>query len=182
MVHVYSQNFLYNHSWSHVNLGICHKYPNPKCAHVTSVDVVDRSVDPVTGIIRTERILGCKQAAPRWIVKMLGGSDDAFVREISFVDPITARTSVTSVNLSLSQYVTVLENIVYEPVRGPEGQTQTQFTQTAEIQARMAIWRSVGERLEKFSVDRFGQNAQLGREGFEGVLRMLLEQKQSERA
>ena len=113
---------------------------------------------------------------------MLGGSDDAFVREVSFVDPVSARTTVTSVNLSLSQYVTVLENIVYEPVRGPNGLSQTQFTQTAEIQARMAIWRSLGERLEKFSVDRFGQNAQLGREGFEGVLRMLLEQKQSERA
>jgi hypothetical protein len=115
-------------------------------------------------------------------VQMLGGSDDAFVREISFVDPANARTTVTSVNLSLSQYVTVLENIVYEPVRGPDGQFQTRFAQTAEIQARMAIWRSVGERLEKFSVDRFGQNAQLGREGFEGVLRVLLEQKQSERA
>lgn len=59
-----------SHSWSHVNLGICHKYPNPKCAHVISVDVVDRSVDPATGVIRTERILGCKQAAPRWIVKV----------------------------------------------------------------------------------------------------------------
>jgi len=182
MVHVYSQNFLYNHSWAHVNLGICHKYPNPKCAHVISVDVVDRSVDPVTGVVRTERILGCKQAAPRWIIKLLGGSDDAFVREVSFVDPVSARTTVTSVNLSLSQYVTVLENIVYEPVRGPNGQSQTQFMQTAEVQARMAIWRSVGERLEKFSIDRFGQNAQLGREGFEGVLRMLLEQKQAERA
>ncbi|CUA72371.1 Protein UPS2, mitochondrial [Rhizoctonia solani] len=182
MVHVYSQSFPYNHSWAHVNLGIWHKYPNPKCAHVVSVDVVDRSVDPATGVIRTERILGCKQAAPRWIVKLLGGSDDAFVREISFVDPVTARTTVTSVNLSLSQYVTVLENIVYEPLRGTDGQMQTQFTQTAEIQARMAIWRSVGERLEKFSVDRFGQNAQLGREGFEGVLGMLLEQKQAQRS
>jgi hypothetical protein len=113
---------------------------------------------------------------------LLGGSDDAFVREISFVDPVTARTTVTSVNLSLSQYVTVLENIVYEPTRGLDGQVQTQFSQTAEIQARMAIWRSLGERLEKFSVDRFGQNAQLGREGFEGVLRMLVEQKQTQRS
>ncbi|KAL5636011.1 hypothetical protein ACGC1H_004727 [Rhizoctonia solani] len=182
MVHVYSQSFPYNHSWAHVNRGIWHKYPNPQCAHVVSVDVVDRSVDPVTGVIRTERVLGCKQAAPRWIVKLLGGSDDAFVREISFVDPVTARTTVTSVNLSLSQYVTVLENIVYEPVRGPDGRMRTQFTQTAEIQARMAIWRSVGERLEKFSVDRFGQNAQLGREGFESVLGMLLEQKQAQRS
>ena len=44
-----------------------HKYPNPKCTHVVSIDVVDRTIDPTTGIIRTERILGCKQKAPTWI-------------------------------------------------------------------------------------------------------------------
>lgn len=47
-----------------------HKYPNPHCSHVLSIDVVDRSVDPQTGIIRTERILGCKQNAPGWIVRV----------------------------------------------------------------------------------------------------------------
>ena len=47
-----------------------HKYPNPHCTHVATIDVVDRSVDPKTGIIRTERILGCKQKAPIWIVKV----------------------------------------------------------------------------------------------------------------
>lgn len=46
------------------------KYPNPRCSHVISVDVVDRSVDPITGVIRTERILGCKQKTPTWIVKV----------------------------------------------------------------------------------------------------------------
>ena len=58
------------HPWSHVVIGMWRKYPNPKCTHVVSVDVIDRSVDPETGIIRTERILGCKQKAPRWVVKV----------------------------------------------------------------------------------------------------------------
>lgn len=47
-----------------------HKYPNPHCTHVQTIDVVDRTVDPETGIIRTERVLGCKQKAPTWIVKV----------------------------------------------------------------------------------------------------------------
>ena len=59
-----------SHSWAHVIIGMWHKYPNPHCSHVVTVDVVDRSVDPRTGIIRTERILGCKQRAPGWIVKV----------------------------------------------------------------------------------------------------------------
>lgn len=47
-----------------------HKYPNAHCTHVQTIDVLDRTVDPETGIIRTERVLGCKQKTPTWIVKV----------------------------------------------------------------------------------------------------------------
>lgn len=60
----------FSHPWSHVVIGMWHKYPNPHCTHVVTVDVLDRTVDPETGIIRTERVLGCKQKAPSWIVKV----------------------------------------------------------------------------------------------------------------
>lgn len=87
-MHFFSQNFQYesvpllqskislltsatpSHPWSHVVMAMWHKYPNSKCTHVVSIDTIDRSVDPVTGIIRTERVLGCKQKAPIWIVKV----------------------------------------------------------------------------------------------------------------
>jgi len=59
-----------SHPWSHVVIGMWHKYPNSKCTHVVSIDTIDRSIDPQTGIIRTERVLGCKQKAPMWIVKV----------------------------------------------------------------------------------------------------------------
>ena len=63
---------MYRHPWSHVVIGMWHKYPNPHCSHVQTIDVLDRSVDPETGVIRTERILGCTQKAPGWIVKVCG--------------------------------------------------------------------------------------------------------------
>jgi len=59
-----------SHPWSHVVIGMWHKYPNSKCTHVVSIDTLDRTVDPETGIIRTERVLGCKQKTPAWIVKV----------------------------------------------------------------------------------------------------------------
>jgi hypothetical protein len=59
-----------SHSWAHVIIGMWHKYPNPHCSHVVTVDVIDRAVDPSTGIIRTERVLGCKQRTPTWIVRV----------------------------------------------------------------------------------------------------------------
>ncbi|EGO02709.1 hypothetical protein SERLA73DRAFT_84467 [Serpula lacrymans var. lacrymans S7.3] len=173
-MHFFSQAFQYQHPWSHVVIGMWHKYPNPHCTHVVTVDVVDRTVDPRTGIIRTERVLGCKQKAPIWIVKLFGGSQDAFVREISFVDPSSQDVTITSVNLSLSQFATCFERIRYAPAAGGH----TAFTQTAEIQARMALWRSAADRLENWLVQRFEQNAHLGKAGFSDVLRTMWEAKE----
>ncbi|KAI0080023.1 MSF1-domain-containing protein [Panus rudis PR-1116 ss-1] len=173
-MHYFTQLFTYDHPWSHVVIGMWHKYPNPHCSHVLSIDVVDRSVDPQTGVIRTERILGCKQKAPTWIVKFFGGSEDAFVREVSFINPATQEATITSVNLSLSQFATCYETIRYVPAANG----RTTFAQTAEIQARMAIWRSAADKLENFLVQRFEQNAQLGKVGFTDVLRRMWEAKE----
>lgn len=41
------------HEWTKVTMGVWQKYPNPSSAHVTCVDTIDRTVDPLTGIIRT---------------------------------------------------------------------------------------------------------------------------------
>ena len=77
-------------------------------------------------------------------------------------------------NLSLSQFATCYENVRYQPAPGG----RTTFTQTAEIQARMALWRSATDKLENWLVQRFEQNAQLGKIGFSDVLRNLWETKQ----
>ncbi|EJD04258.1 MSF1-domain-containing protein [Fomitiporia mediterranea MF3/22] len=175
-MHYFSQNFNYDHPWAHVVIGMWRKYPNPHCSHVLSVDVIDRSVDPATGIVRTERILGCKQKTPTWILKIFGGSEDAFVREVSFVDPATKSCTITSVNLSLSQFATCNERIQYTPSPSQPG-SQTVFSQTAEIQARMTLWRSASDKVEKWLAERFEQNAQLGKLGFSDVLRTLWESK-----
>ena len=108
--------------------------------------------------------------------QLFGGSEDAFVREISFVDPATQTATITSVNLSLSQFATCYENVRYLPASG----NRTAFTQTAEIQARMTLWRSAADRLEGWLVQRFEQNAQLGKVGFSDVLRNLWEAKQQQ--
>jgi len=36
----------------------------------TQNSVLERSIDPGTGIIRTERVIGCTQKAPGWIVRV----------------------------------------------------------------------------------------------------------------
>lgn len=107
------------------------------------------------------------------VTQLLGGSEDAFVREISFVDPATQDVTITSVNLSLSQFATCNEQIRYTPVSS----RRTAFTQTAKIQARVGLWRSATDSLEKWLVQRFEQNAHLGKVGFTDVLRNLWEER-----
>lgn len=90
------------------------------------------------------------------------------------MDPATQNATITSVNLSLSQFATCLEQIQYTPA----SDDRTSFTQTAEVQARMAIWRTAADGLEKWLVQRFEQNAQLGKIGFTDVLRTMWEERQ----
>jgi hypothetical protein len=108
---------------------------------------------------------------PTHHAQLFGGSEDAFVREISFVDPSTQTTTISSINLSLSQFATCHEKIRYSPA--PDGRTA--FHQTAEIQARMVMWRTAADKLENWLAVRFEQNAQLGKVGFSDVLRQLWE-------
>jgi hypothetical protein len=50
---------------------------------------------------------------------------------------------------------------------------RTAFVQTAEIQTRMQLWRVAADRLESFLVQRFEQNAELGKIAFSDVLQRL---------
>lgn len=65
---------------------------------------------------------------------------------------------------------------MYEPdvSSGEEGkgQERTRFTQEARITALCGGWRKIREKIEEVSVERFGDNARKGREGFEAVLEM----------
>ena len=76
--------------------------------------------------------------------------------------------------MSMSQFATCVEQIEYSPVAG----NRTYFTQTAEINARMALWRSAADGLERWMVQRFEQNAHVGKLAFTDVLRQLWEERQ----
>ena len=100
----------------------------------------------------------------------LTGAEVSYVREVSEVDLRTKTVTLRSVNLTGSNIVSVQETVVYEPHPDfPE--SKTLFTQDAQITAYGAFTR-ICNAVEQFSVERFGQNAQRGRMGFEAVLEM----------
>jgi hypothetical protein len=60
----------YDYPWSLVSAANWQKYPNEHCSHVHAVDVLDRRVDPETGILITERLITVKQNVPFIILKV----------------------------------------------------------------------------------------------------------------
>jgi hypothetical protein len=168
---VFSNAVTFNYSWDEVSSANWRKYGpwNNKSEHVIAVDTLSRSVDEETGILRTERLITCKQTAPDWLKTMMGSNLDLnFVYEASYVDPANKTVTMVSQNLTWSNLVNVQEEVVYKPL-GPH---QTQFIQTANITALCGGWQRIKNSIEDTLVHRFKENAVKGREGFERVLQM----------
>ncbi|GKT49020.1 protein UPS2, mitochondrial [Colletotrichum spaethianum] len=173
---VFSNAVTFNYSWEEVSAANWRKYCpwNDKTTHVIAVDTLGRSVDPATGILRTERLITCKQSAPKWFASLVGGAsagadpDVSHVFETSYVDPATKTVTMVSQNLTFSNLISVQESVVYKPISA----TQTQFVQDAQITALCGGWQRIKNGIEDQCVSRFRDNALKGKEGFETVLAM----------
>jgi len=181
---VFSSDCTFDYSWEEVSTANWRKYCpwNDKSPHVIAVDTLSRHVDPDTGILRTERLITCKQSAPQWLNSLMGGTDTSHVFETSYVDPESKKVTMVSTNLTFSNILSVRETVVYQPLSA----TKTQFVQDAKITALCGGWQKIKSAVEEASVTRFSENARKGREGFESVLAMsrraFSEEKQKEQS
>jgi hypothetical protein len=164
----FSAQHEFAYSWEEVSTNNWRKYCpwNDKAEHVLAVDTVSRSLDPDTHILRTERLITCKQSAPAWVKRFLGTDDTSYVYEVSYVDPKAKRVTMCSQNMTWSELLSVQEKVQYTP----NGNGSTKFDQSAKIIALCGGWQKIKNTIEEFSVERFKQNAAKGREGFERVL------------
>lgn len=170
---IFQQNTEFDYSWEEVSTSNWRKYGpwNEKTPHVIAVDTLSRTVDPETGILRTERLITCKQSAPKWVNQLLGGQDTSLVYETSYVDPAAKKVTMCSMNMTWSDLLNVRETCIYQPSNAsPEHKTT--FHQRAEITALCGGWQKIKNSIEQFTVERFQQNAAKGKEGFEMVLEM----------
>lgn len=180
---VFSNTETFNYSWEEVSTANWRKYCpwNEKSTHVIAVDTLSRRVDPATGILRTERLITCRQAAPAWLSQMLGGGEESQVLETSYVDPAKKTVTMVSANLTFSNLINVEETVVYSPLSSGK----TQFSQVAKITALCGGWQRIKNSIEDTLVTRFGENAAKGKEGFESVLamsrRVFAEEREKER-
>ncbi|KAJ3227942.1 hypothetical protein HDU81_006393 [Chytriomyces hyalinus] len=117
MPHIFEKTETLNYSWGMVTAANWIKYPNPITNHVLSVDILSREVDPETGVLRTERLLCCKQSAPA-ILRTLGLPipEVAWFREVSELDPVSQEYTARTVNLTMRNLMIVKETCVYKAV------------------------------------------------------------------
>lgn len=167
---VFSNTCTFNYSWDEVSAANWRKYCpwNDKSTHVIAVDTLAREVDPASGILRTERLITCKQSAPEWMKAIMGGMETSQVLETSYVDPAQKTVTMVSQNITWNNLVSVQETVVYKP-NGPH---QTQFQQQANITAFCGGWQRIRNSIEDSLCNRFKENATKGKEGFECVLAM----------
>lgn len=62
--------------------------------------MLDRTICPHTGVLRTERIMTVEQSTPKWIKQILGIDGATYVREVITVDP-----HVPAVRMDSTKYV-----------------------------------------------------------------------------
>ena len=172
---VFSSDCAFDYPWSEVSTANWRKYCpwNDKSTHVIAVDTLSRAVDASTGVLRTERLITCQQTAPLWVLKLLGGSTESHVHEVSYVDPRRRIVTMKATNLTWNNILSVRETVVYKPEMQQGRETgRTRFQQEAKITALCGGWQKIKTKIEEASVERFSENARKGREGFEAVLEM----------
>lgn len=168
---IFSSSHEFDYSWEEVSTNNWRKYCpwNDKAEHVLAVDTLSRQIDSATGILRTERLITCRQNAPQWVLSILGGDTTSHVYEVSYVDPKSKKVTMCSANMTWSNLLQCRETVIYQPssVLG-----RTEFKQEAQIIAFCGGWQKIRNKIEESCVERFRENATKGREGFEAVLEM----------
>ncbi|KAJ3025458.1 UNVERIFIED_CONTAM: hypothetical protein HDU68_007118 [Siphonaria sp. JEL0065] len=115
---LFEQTQTISYPWDIVTTANWIKYPNEISTHVISLDILSREVDPVTGVLRTERLLCCKQSSPKFLRTIgIPIPEVAWFREVSYLDPKTRTYTATSVNLTMRNIMVVKETCVYKEMR-----------------------------------------------------------------
>lgn len=168
---LFSNNYDFDYPWERVTAANWQKYPNAVSTHVVAVDVLRRELQDSGNVLVSERLLTVQQKVPRWILLVLGGSNVSYVREVSTVNLRDRTLVLRSCNLNYVNLLRVYETVEYTP-HPADPRNKTLFAQQAQITAGGKFGRLVN-RLEDWSVQRFGDNAQKGKDGFDSVLRLL---------
>ncbi|KAJ3093425.1 hypothetical protein HDU96_002295, partial [Phlyctochytrium bullatum] len=170
MVKFFSHVFQFDHSWATVSEAIFRKYPNPFTSHVLTADVIDRDIDPHTGVLTVTRLCLKQGHLPSW-GKDLISAPEAFIIEISTVDPRGHVMETVTRNLSHAKLMLVEEHQVIGPDPRDPG-NRTILRTHARIVSNTG-WSTVQSRIEGFGLTRIKDHTIKGAQGLLLVIEKL---------
>ncbi|XP_029694247.1 PRELI domain containing protein 3A isoform X1 [Takifugu rubripes] len=166
--------FASSYPWETVIKAAMRKYPNPMNPNVIGVDVLERNLDE-GGRLHSHRLLSTEWGLPAIVRAILGTSrTETYVKEHSIVDPEQKRMELCSTNITLTNWISVDERLVYRPQ--PNNPAFTVLTQEAIITVKGV---SLSSYLEGMMARRMSANARKDSGGTVKTtpLRMLLTQQ-----
>ncbi|KAI8917036.1 hypothetical protein PhCBS80983_g00162 [Powellomyces hirtus] len=191
MVQFLSLKTQIHHSWPNVTQAVWQKYPNPFASHVLSSDVIDRNVNPITGVMTTTRLFLKKGVMPKW-GRSLFNVRDAFIMEQSTVDPRDCTMVTVTRNLSHTKIMVVEETQTYttttpQTASAASAAAQTLLAPITQLRTDVRIisntgWAPIKSRIEGFGLTRFKDNTIRSSQGLLHVLENLTHAQRSETA
>lgn len=167
---IWSSEYVFNHPWETVTQAAWRKYPNPLNESVIGVDVVDRKVDR-DGKLLSHRVLTTTWGIPNWAIMLIGLHPVTYASEHSIVDPIEKSLELKSSNISLQNFISIDEKLVYTP--HPTIQNATLLKQEAVVTVKGL---SLASRLEQMVTNTISSKASAGREGLELIIQKINEE------
>jgi len=169
----FSQSHVYDDPWSIVSLAFFLRYPNPYASHVVSADVINRTVDPESGVLRTTRLILKQGSLPRWAPRGILAKAESWILEESAVDAYGKEVVCSTRNLDHVKVMRVREEITLRAL----ADGRTTHTSTVNIESRFG-W-GLTQRIEDHGVSRFRENLTRSREGLYTILTLLRQQPMS---
>ncbi|KAI9350880.1 PRELI-like family-domain-containing protein [Obelidium mucronatum] len=173
MVKLFEQTHIFEHSWQSVTQAIWNKYPNPWASHVLTADVIDRYVDPETGVLHTTRLFTKEGRLPKWSKSMFSLSE-AYILEISELDPVKKTFKTVTRNLSHAKLMLVEETQIVSPTDSKPSGTAIHIT--ARIISNTG-WFAVRSRIEQFGASKIRENTMRSSIGLMHVIEDLKRRK-----
>ncbi len=166
---IWATEHVFGHSWDTVVKGQWQKYPNPHNPAVLGTDVLERRVDPDTGILHSERIIQSDWGLAPWVQKLIGANRTCYAREVSTVDPTSRVMEMRSVNLTFCNFVSMHEHMSYRPhPKDPERRTLLKQETVVKVQGV-----PLTSYMESIIMNTVSANAAKGRAAIDWIVNRL---------
>lgn len=163
----------FEHAWNDIILASWKKYPCSERKDVVQLDLMDRSFDPETGILKTTRVCQAKSNTPGWFNLIFGTPKWVYFVEQATIDPRNNTMKMESRNITFGRLLEMRETCIYTP--HPKRADWTDLDQQATCKS--FTW-GAAPRIEEFCVGRFKANAERGQRVMEMAMGRIRQEAQ----